>query len=140
MSAEENKALIHRFVEEVLNQANPSAAAALLVPDFVGHYPGLPPVQSLAAWQQVASAYFTAFPDLQETIEDVVAEGDKVTYRVSWSATHQGDLMGIPPTGKRVTVTGMRIVRITNGKIAEQWGVDDMLGLLQQLGVIPAPG
>lgn len=133
----ENKELVRRFVEEVLNRANPDAAGELLHPDFAGHYPGMPPVDGLEAWKQLASAYFSAFPDLQETVEDAVAEDDRVVYRVTWRATHTGDLMGIPPTGRRVSVAGMRIVRIADGKIAEQWGTDDTLGMMQQLGIAP---
>lgn len=139
MSAEENKALVRRFVEECINEGNPDAADGLFAPDFVGHYPGLPEVNSAEAWKQLAPAYFTAFPDLRETIEDIIAEGDRVAYRVTWSATHEGEMMGIPPTGRRVAVTGMRIIRVSEGKIAEQWGQDETLGLMQQLGAIPPP-
>lgn len=133
MKTEENKALVHRFVEDLLNKHDPAAAAEFCSPDFVGHYPGLPEVNGLAAWQQLARAYFTAFPDLEETIEDIVAEGDRVTYRVTWRGTQRGELMGMLPTGRAVSVTGMRFVRIAGGRIAEQWGVDDMLGLMHQL-------
>ncbi len=73
-------------MEECINAGNPDAADGLLASDFVGHYPGLPEVNSAEAWKQLAPAYFTAFPDLQETIEDMVAEGDKVAYRVTWGA------------------------------------------------------
>lgn len=133
MAAEENKALVRRFVEDILNKHDAAAAAEICSPGFVGHYPGVPEVNGLAAWQQLAHAYFTAFPDLEETIEDMVAEGDRVTYRVTWRGTQRGELMGMPQTGRAVSVTGMRIVRVADARIAEQWGVDDMLGLMHQL-------
>ena len=80
---------------------------------------------------------FAAFPDLHETVEDIFAEGDKVVTRFTMRGTHQGELMGIPPTGKQVTMTGMTIHRIVSGKIVEDWVVADFLGMMQQLGTIP---
>ncbi len=139
MSAEENKEVMRRFWEGV-NNGDMSVMDELAAPDVVIHFAGLPePVRGIEAWKQMAQTYYSAFPDLQETQEDAIAEGDRVAARVSWRATHQGELMGIPPTGKQVTVTGMRIFRLAGGKIVEEWGVDDALGLMQQLGVIPAP-
>jgi steroid delta-isomerase-like uncharacterized protein len=140
MSTEENKALLQRFQDEFINAHDPDAADALCSLDFAIHMGGQPPVVGLAAFKQLAAAYFAAFPDLHETTEDVLAEGDRVARRVRWTGTHQGELMGIPPTGKQVSVSGMRLFRIADGKIAEEWGEDDMLGLMQQLGLIPAPG
>jgi predicted ester cyclase len=81
----------------------------------------------------------TAFPDYHITIEDVVAEGDKVVLRFHWSGTHKGEFMGIAPTGNKVTVTAMSMHRIEGGKEAEQWGELDRLGMMQQLGVVPPP-
>lgn len=89
-------------------------------------------------WKQLASGYFTAFPDFQIRLEDLIAEGDKVVARWAWHATHQGEFMGIPPTSKQVAVTGIGVYRIADGKIAEEWVQDDVLGLLQQLGTGPA--
>ena len=83
---------------------------------------------------------FTAFPDVHFTIEDQVAEADKVVTRWTWRGTHQGPFQGIPPTGKHVMVTGVGINRFANGKVVENWTNMDILGLLQQLGVVPAPG
>ena len=84
--------------------------------------------------------YLTAFPDLHFTVEDLIAEGDKVVARLTVRGTQQGAFMGIPPTGKHVTVTGIDINRLAGGKSVEHWLNMDTLGLLQQLGVIPAPG
>ena len=82
----------------------------------------------------------TAFPDIQMNVEDMIAEADKVVARVSVSGTHQGEFMGIDPTGNRVAITGIDILRIADGKIVEHWGNFDDLGMMQQLGVIPEPG
>ena len=143
MSTEDNKAVVRRWVNEVLNTrdvSNQSAAYQLVAADFVGHFPGQPPIEGLEAYGQFGSVYFSAFPDLQITPEDLVAEGDKVTMRYGWRGTQKGELMGIPPTGKRVVTSGISILRIANGKIAEQWDNFDNLGMLQQLGAIPTMG
>ncbi len=143
MSTEANKALIHKWVDEVLNTrdvSQQSRAYQLVATDFVGHFPGQPPIQGLEAFRQFGSLYFTAFPDLQITPEDLIAEGDKVSMRYSWRGTHKAELMGIPATGKQVTASGISILRVADGKIAEQWDNFDTLGMLQQLGVLPVMG
>jgi len=143
MSTADNKALIQKWVDKVLNTrdvSEQSPAYQLVAADFVGHFPGQPPIEGLAAYRQFGSAYFGAFPDLQITPEDLIAEGDKVTMRYGWRGTHKGELMGIPATGKQVTTSGISILRVANGKIAEQWDSFDNLGMLQQLGVIPTMG
>jgi steroid delta-isomerase-like uncharacterized protein len=143
MSTEANKALIHKWVDEVLNTrdvSQQSPAYYLVATDFVGHFPGQPPIQGLEAYRQFGSLYFTAFPDLQITPEDLIAEGDKVSMRYSWRGTHKAELMGIPATGKRVIASGISIFRVADGKIAEQWDNFDTLGMLQQLGVLPGMG
>lgn len=142
MSTEENKALIRKWVDQVLNRrdvSDTSLAYELVAADFVGHFPGQPPISGLEAFQQFGATYFSAFPDLKITPEDLVAEGDKVAMRYSWRGTQKGELMGIPPTGKQVTTSGMSILRIADGKIAEQWDNFDTLSMLQQLGVAPLP-
>jgi len=143
MSNEANKELIRKWVDEVLNRrdvSEQSPAYQLVAVDFVGHFPGQPPIEGLEAYRQFGSLYFSAFPDLQIIPEDLIAEGDKVTMRYGWRATHKGELMGIPATGKQVITSGISILRVANGKIAEQWDSFDNLGMLQQLGVIPVPG
>jgi steroid delta-isomerase-like uncharacterized protein len=87
----------------------------------------------------MGAAFFAAFPGLHISIEDVIAQGDKVAVRITWQGTHQGEFMGIPPTGKPVTVTGINLYRVANGKIVEEWWQEDILGLMQQLGVLPPP-
>lgn len=139
MSTEDNKALVRRVFEEVLNQGNLALIDELYSPDYVEHTPS-GPVHGTEAYKQYLMTYRTAFPDAHYTIEDQIAEGDKVMTRWSGRGTHQGPLMGIPPTGKQSTVTGMSIGRSEGGKIVEVWTEFDLLGVLQQLGVIPTMG
>jgi steroid delta-isomerase-like uncharacterized protein len=139
MSAEENKALVQRAAD-AFNQGDMAAVDQLFAPDYVDHdrsRAGLPPGPEgiKLAW----GMFRAAFPDLQITIEEMIAEGDKVAVRAVGRGTHQGELMGIPPTGRSVTVALMDINRIADGQLVERWGETDMLGMLQQLGVIPAP-
>ena len=140
MTAEENKAILRRAYEEAFNQKNLDALDEIFASDIIDHNPspGQPP--GLEGAKQVFSSINTAFPDLHVNIEDMVAEGDKVVARVTMSGTHQGEFMGIDPTGNRVTITGMDLVRIAEGKIVEHWANFDDLGMMQQLGVIPEPG
>ncbi len=138
MSTEENKAHVRRGFEAV-NQKNLAVFDELLDPDVVFHN-GSTTMQGLEAYKQFLSMYITAFPDLHFTVEDMIAEGDRVVARCTTSGTHQGTLMGIPPTGKYMKMTLIFIDRIVNGKGVEQWSNGDDLGLMQQLGVIPAPG
>jgi steroid delta-isomerase-like uncharacterized protein len=140
MSTEENKALVRREYEQGVNQGDFDVRNEALASNYVGHFAGLPPIEGIEAFKQFTSAFFTAFPDLQTTIEDLIAEGDKVAVRQTWRGTHTGNFQGIPPTGKQVTFTSLEVYRVTGGKLAEEWVELDMLGLLQQLGVIPPVG
>jgi steroid delta-isomerase-like uncharacterized protein len=139
VSAEENKAII-QSVEEALNRGDWDAVDRLFAASYVDHDPsraGLPPGPE--GVKQAWSMFRAAFPDLQVTIEDMIAEGDKVAVRGVVRGTHQGELMGIPPTGKQVTATLIDVNRIESGKLVERWAEQDNLGMMQQLGVIPAP-
>ena len=138
MPAEDNKALMRRGYEG-LNQRNATAFYELFAPDVVFHNASMT-AQGLEAYQQFLSMFFNAFPDFQSTIEDMIAEGDKIVTRQTFRGTHAGDLMGIPPTGKQVTMSGIVISQFVNGKCVELWANNDELGLLQQLGVIPPMG
>ena len=142
MSTEDNKALTRRFFQEFWDQKNLSVADELMATDHVDHTPGSPPglPPGPEGFKQFASVYFAAFPDLRLTIEDMVAEGDEVVTRWTSHATHTGNFIGIPPTGKSASITGITINCIVEGKSVETWTNFDMLGLLQQLGVVPAPG
>ena len=139
MSTEDNKALVQRGIEEVWNQKNLAVLDEIASRDYVSHNPAMT-THGLEQYKQLVSMYFSAFPDLHFTIEDQIAEGDKVVSRFSARGTHQGAFMGIPPTGKQGFVTGIGIDRFANGKIVEGWFNSDDLGLLQQLGILPAPG
>ena len=138
MSTEDNKALVRRFYGESVH--NPALLDELLASTYVLHLPGNPPIAGIEPAKQLMVAYTSGFPDLQLTTEDLVAEGDKVAIRNTWRGTHQGVFQGIPPTGKHVTFTGTDIFRCGGGNIAEQWADLDALGLMQQLGGIPARG
>ena len=140
MSTEENKALVHRIFKEINKQNHEELMEEVCAPDLVWH--GVPPgistgLSGLAGAKQAHTALFTAFPDAHWVVEDLIAEGDKVVVRLTMHGTHQGDFMGIPPTGKEVTVPFIAICRFVGGKEVEHWGVGDMLGWLQQLGAIP---
>jgi len=139
MSTEENKALVRRFYEDVFNQRNVALVDELCTTHHVFHNPPTT-LHGREEFKQLLSLYIAAFPDARFTIEDQIAEGDRVTSRYTFRGTHRGDLMGIAPTGKQVTVTGMIINRIAGGKSEEGWLNFDALGMLQQLGVIPAMG
>jgi steroid delta-isomerase-like uncharacterized protein len=138
MSAEENKALVERFVEEFWNEGNTSAADELMALDAEIHMPTgeLVDVDGLKGF---AGTFRESFPDWHSTFEELVAEGDRVAERWTGRGTHQGELQGIPPTGKRVEVPGSVFYRIVGGKIVEFRGQLDMMSLMQQLGVIPSP-
>ena len=135
MSTEQNKALIRKF-EELINSRDLDTALTLLSPEFADHTPavGLPPgVEGVRAF---FTMQFAAFPDSHSTSLDMIAEGDKVVHRMSTEGTHQGEFLGIPATGKRVTMTYIDIWRTADGKLAEHWVEADMMGMMQQLGVM----
>jgi steroid delta-isomerase-like uncharacterized protein len=141
MSTEENKALILRWFEED-KKRNLAGILELYAPDYVihgGEVYGLPPTftPGVEGLKQLFTTVWTAFPDEQAVVEDLIAEGDKVVSRFTFRGTHQGEFMGIPPTGKVVTVTGIYISRCAGGKVVEDWRQVDDLGWMQQLGVIP---
>jgi steroid delta-isomerase-like uncharacterized protein len=133
----ENKAIVERFYHEVVNDGNLAVADELMAHDFVEHTN--PAGSGITGFKQFVSGLAMAFPDLHITIEDMVAEGDKVVVRVTVRATHKGTFMGsIAATGKEVTFTGVDIFQISDGKIIGRWNQRDLLGLLQQLGAMPA--
>ena len=111
-----------------------------MAPEFLDHasLPGQAP--GLEGWKKKWAMYLAGIPDLRVTIQELVAEADKVAVRRSYAGTHQGELLGVPPTGKQVRIGGISIFRLAEGKIAEQWEQLDRLALMQQLGVLPTPG
>lgn len=138
MSAE-TKAITRRFLDEAFNGGNLGVVDELVAPQFVNHDAALPePTTGIEAAKASIAGYRDAFPDLRLTIEQQVAEGEYVTTRWTARGTHQGDLFGMTATGKQATVTGITIDRIVDGKLVESWTNWDTLGLMQQLGVVPA--
>ncbi len=140
MSSEENKALIREVIEEVWNKGNLEAVDRYFAPDYVDHAPLPGQAPGPEGYRGAVAAVRDAFPDLRLTLEDILAEGDRVAFRYTMEGTHQGDFMGIPPTGKPFSVGGMIIARVAEGKAVERWANLDTLGLMQQLGAIPSPG
>jgi steroid delta-isomerase-like uncharacterized protein len=140
MSTEENKALLRRDMGELWGQGNLAVAEEVYATDVVLHNapPGLPP--GIEGVKGVVTAYRAAFPDLHVTIQDEVAEGDRVVLRWTMRGTQKGEFFGIPATGKPMTLAGIVIARVADSKIAEVWASTDQLGMMQQLGVIPTPG
>lgn len=132
------KSIIHRFWEEGANQKNWTVFDEIIAEDYVGH--GAERSQGREGLKAELAGYAAAFSDLRYTIEEIIVEGDRVVNRWTARGTHTGSLMNIPPTGKFVTVTGISIDRVVNGRVVEGWTEFDMLGMLQQLGVLPAPG
>jgi predicted ester cyclase len=136
MSTATNKAIVRRYIEQVFNESRPDLIEEFLAQEFDSHTELAPGPEGVKQFYAMSVA---AFPDQQTTIEDVIAEGDKVVVRATFRATHQGDLFGIPPTGRSVTMPWISIYRLANGKIVEHWYEDDQMGLMQQLGAVPTP-
>jgi steroid delta-isomerase-like uncharacterized protein len=139
VSLEENKAVMQRWID-AWNERNVDAVDEFVSDAFVRHDPNAPEVRGPVEEKQLMAMYFSAFPDLRFAVEDMVAEGDKVVLRYTIRGTHRGELMGIPPTDKQVTLTATETYRLAGGKIEEQWVNMDALGMMQQLGAIPQPG
>lgn len=140
MRPEENKATVRKFIKEVFEGGNLDLIEDLFAPDYVLHDPVLPEeVRGPEGIERYVSMNRAAYPDTSFTIEDQLAEGDEVVTRWTGRGTHRGELMGIPPTGKGVTVTGIEVDRVSDGKMRETWVNYDALGMMQQLGVVERP-
>ena len=137
--SEGNKAIARRFFEEGANERNLGIIDEIFTTTFVYHTSAYPEIRGPEELKAFFTEHFRPFPDAHYTIEEVVAEGDKVITRWTFAATHQGELMGAAPKGKAVEVQGISIFDITNGKISEVRTVWDALGLMQQAGVILLP-
>lgn len=129
----ENKALIRRYVEECIGKNDISLMDELLAVDYVMHEP-IGGDRGLEAYKRGQPAVLAGFPDGRWTIDDMVAEGDKVAWRFTFTGTHTGEFRGIPATGKQIHLTGMVISRIADGRIAEEWELYDAYGLFRDLG------
>jgi steroid delta-isomerase-like uncharacterized protein len=140
VSAEDNKAVIRRWIE-AYNERDLEAEADVLAPGYVAHVSAAPgPLEGLEAWRQFTAPFTEAFPDLRLTVQDIAAEGDTVAARVAFHGTHRGEFQGIPPTDKEVAFSSMEFNRVVGGKVEEHWVELDLFGLMQQLGAIPEPG
>ena len=141
MQPEENKAVVRTFLEDVFGGGDLDLVDELFAPDYALHDPAVPEeVRGPEGIKGYVSMYRGAYPDTRFTIEDQIAEGDEVVTRWTGQGTHEGELMGIAPTGARVTVSGIEFDRVVDGKIAETWVSYDALGMMQQLGVVPQGG
>ena len=136
--SQQNKALARRFFEEVQSKGNTAIVDEIVAGDFVGYTPPQD-VHGPEGAKQFNMMLRGAFPDMQVMVEDQIAEGDKVATRWIARGTHQGEFMGVASTGKPFTINGITIFRIANGKLVEGWNRPDLLGLMMQLGAVPAP-
>jgi len=137
LSIATNKAIVRRYVEQILNEKRHDLVEEFLTENVELHGSGLAP--GLEVVKQWFTSYATAFPDGRTIIEDVIAEEDRVVTRTTFNGTHEAEIEGIPATGKKISMPGIAIFRLDNGKIAEGWLLNDNLSLMRQLGVIPAP-
>ena len=142
MSTEQNKELVRRMIEETFNGGDAGLMDEFLAPDFAEREelpPGIPGGRE--GVKQLTTMLRSAFPDYHATIDDIVAEGDKVVIRQTWTGTHTGgEFMGVPPTGRSISVGVIDILRIAGDKVVEHWGQMDSMAMMQQLGALPAPG
>jgi steroid delta-isomerase-like uncharacterized protein len=137
LSIATHKAIIRRYIEQVLNEQRHDLVEEFLTENIEFHGSGIPP--GLEVVKQWFATFATAFPDGYTTIEDMVADAEKVVTRTTFNGTQQGEMQGIPATGKNVSIPSITIYRLDNGKIAEGWLVSDNLGMMQQLGLMSAP-
>jgi steroid delta-isomerase-like uncharacterized protein len=137
MAEAQNKTIARRFNEEVGGRGDQATLEELLDPDFVDHdaLPGQAPGRE--GHKQILAAFHSAFPDLNVTTEDIVTEGEKVVSRWTARGTHHGELLGIAPTGNEVTIKGIDVLRVAEGRIAERWSQFNSLEMMQQLGAVP---
>ena len=143
MAAEANKAKLRRIYQECFNQGNMATADELVAPDCRDTSPGIPPgvpTTGPDTLKSIVSQLRSAFPDLQVTIDEMIAEGDMVVARTTWTGTHRGNFQGIPPTGQKVTWGSIDIVHVRGGQFVSHFGLQDGVGLLQQVGAISTPG
>lgn len=138
MSIEQNKAIVRQLVEEVINQNNLSLAAEIMAADIIEHEetpPGVP--AGIEGTKILFGMLHSAFPDFKATINDLIAEDDKVVVFMTWAGTQEGEWMGMPASGKSMSINVMDIFRVADGKLVEHWGISDTMAMMQQLGAMP---
>lgn len=133
----ENERTVTRFTTKVWNEGDLDALTDLAASDIAAHIPGVPEVQGREAYGEAVQLYRSAFPDFSVELVDTIAADDTVVVRYTVRGTHEGELMGVAPTGSKVEVPGIAILRFEGGKVVEEWNQGDMLGLLQQIGAVP---
>src|SRR5262245_49090968 len=134
----DNKTIVSNYIDQIWRKRNKAAIDEYLSPDYVQQARGIP--SGREGVKDFFDIISNAFAELDYRVEDIIADGDKVCWRFVLSGRHTGKFQGVEATGKTITLTGISLVRLVNGQIVEHWGVQDMLGLMQQFGVIPAPG
>jgi predicted ester cyclase len=139
MSIEENKAKVRRFFEELLSTDNFAVADEILSPDFRFYFAGSPVAMDLESYMEFLVARRAAFPDRRFIVEDMIGEGDKVSARFTMRGTHKGEFRGIAPSGTELTMTGIDMIRLSEGKMVEDRVEVDQLGMMQQLGAVRSP-
>jgi steroid delta-isomerase-like uncharacterized protein len=139
MPESENKAVVQRFIDEVLNQGKLETADEIVAEDFVELDPLPGQRQGRGGLKEIVALLRTAFPDMHWSVDETIAAGEKVVTRFTWTGTHKGDFLGIPATGRPVSVKGVVIDRIVGGKMTDSRILMDNFGMMQQLGVIPPP-
>ena len=135
---EQNKQLVSQFFETLDRQDTEMMDQLVSSTNYSLHFSGMPPMDWNENKKEFLAPFTKAFPDLRRNIVDMVAEGDKVAVSINITGTYKGEFQGIPPTGKQVSFTAMDILTIIDGKITEEWATADMMGLMQQIGAIPA--
>jgi steroid delta-isomerase-like uncharacterized protein len=138
--SEENKAIMHRFYEEWVHRGNEDVLDEIIAPDCPLYFGGMFMGTGPEAFKQIRAMMYSAFPDFRWTIDEIIAEGETIAEHLTGRGTHEGEFRGVPPTGNRIEIPAMAMAHIREGKIAEMKGMPNMLGLLQQIGGVPAPG
>jgi steroid delta-isomerase-like uncharacterized protein len=137
MATDNHKLIMNRFVE-FINTANEKLAQELISPNAKFYVPGSPePMQGPAGYLAIIGMMRSGFPDIQWTLDETIAEGDKVAARFTMRGTHKGYFLGVSPTGKSIAVKAMNFYRLSNGQFVEEYGMPDMMGLMQQIGALP---
>jgi steroid delta-isomerase-like uncharacterized protein len=140
VSAEANKAVVMRWIEEAVNKGNLAVADEVIAADCIEHVPGPGLAPGREGAKQRVAGFRAAFPDLHVTVEDIIAVGDRVITRWAARGTHRGPLMGIPPTNKPAAWVSIHINRVEGGQIKDDWHASDLLGVMRQVGMFPPPG
>ena len=136
--SEANKEVFRKLFQQFFNNRDLDSVGEFLTPDFLNHASLYEPLVGIDVFVGIVKTYFSAFPDIHYTVDDLMAVGDRVIGRVTSQGTHKAEFLGFAPTGKRFSIMQVRVARFVDGKIAEHWGLQDTIGMLDQLGLVPA--